>query len=162
MSIGRIWLVTAFVLFIGGASLFDILAEQEHWPFGPYRMFAGLARPDAVQSLGLIGLTADPEPEEVAVQRSWCLEPLNQGDIQGALNRMRGAAQREQLLDTLLRTCLERYEARRQAGLLDGPPLSAIRLYRFSWKFDSRARNATQRPDRRDLLHEVSWDVAQG
>jgi len=54
---------------------------------------------------------------------------------------------------------LARYEAQRERGAHDGPPLRAVRLYDAHWTLESDARNV-DRPDRVHLVDEVSAPAA--
>ena len=67
------------------------------------------------------------------------------------IERMRDPAR----LEAAVRDTLSRYEARRRAGLHDGAPLQAIRLYELRWRLDAR-RTPREVPDSRRLLLEVA------
>jgi hypothetical protein len=153
----RVWLVSAVTAIVVGGSCFDIVTAREHWPFSPYRMYAMVLRQPSLTALRLFGVTDRVPPGEIALSETRYTEPLNAIRLHHAFTRMNVLDEGQphgQRLAAALNACLERYEALRQAGRHEGPPLQGMRLYRLTWKLEPWARNA-DRPDEKALLLEV-------
>jgi hypothetical protein len=155
VSVGRsrVWLVYAIVTVVVGFSLFDIIKDQEHWPFSPYGMYSELQTEYAVSTLWLVGTTEDGS-QRIPLTRPEYIQPFDISRLRWALETISGTANREQRLHEALSDFLVRYERLRHAGLHHGPPLKSVELDRVYWKLDSWARNADQ-PDRFQPLFEV-------
>jgi hypothetical protein len=147
-------LVTAHVviLFILGASAYDIVRDEEHWPFSQYPMFNRVNTSRELAWLRLYGVTASGE--ERPLVRYEDVFPFDQSRLSKALGTIRMRPDADAALSSALANCLERYERRRNQGLLDGPQLVALRLYDVRWHLDPRASNVA-RPDERRLVAEV-------
>lgn len=156
----RLVAYAAIVAVVGG-HLYDLAMDWEHWPFSPYPMYSHRMGNELTvyRLMGVVaggsggGAAGEAEAEIPLITRRY-LWPLDSMSTAGALRRMHREPDREALLGEAMGDCLARYEARRAAGKHDGPPLSAIRLYRMTWEMDPWARNR-DRPDRRELIYEA-------
>lgn len=153
MNRWRVKLVYGLIAALVGGHLFDILSGREHWPFSNYPMYSNARRSHSLSALLPYGVTEEEPPREIAFLVPEYIDPFGRGRLRAALGRLHSSADREYRLSKALDDLLGRYDARRLAGLHDGPPLRGIRLYRAVWRIDPWARNA-DRPDRRDLLFD--------
>lgn len=149
----RVGLVYGVIAAVIGGHLFDILSGREHWPFSNYPMYSNVRRSDSLSVVLPYGVTEEEPPREIAFSAPEYISPFRRGPLRAALGRLNASADREYRLSSALDDLLGRYEARRLAGLHDGPPLRGLRLYRTVWRIEPWARNA-DRPDRRALLFE--------
>ena len=147
----RICLNLLFVAVIGG-SAFDILADQEHWPFSQYPMFSGLWTSPTFTWLRLFGVTADGR--EFALDANRYVAPFDQSRLPKALKRMVDDPHGDARVRTALPDLFARYEQLRRADVHDGPPIVALRLYELEWTIDRHAANV-DRPNRRLFIAEV-------
>jgi hypothetical protein len=129
----------------------DIVEKAEHWPWGSYRMFAGIAD-DRLSRRVLFGV--DAQGAEVPLHNSDVLHPFDRVRLNDALLPLLTAPG---ALDVALRDVLDRYESRRRAGAHDGPALRGIRLYEVYWRLDPQARNRDDVTNR-TMLAEVGAD----
>lgn len=154
MSRGRRRAVHLLIAVLLGGSLFDIVADAEHWPFSSYQMFARVRSAPAMTRLRMFGVTAEQPPREIPLVAYEWLYPLDTSRLAAAFRRLAVQPDRELLLRTAMRDCWKRYERRRQTGAHNGPPLVGIRLYEVEWVIDPLARNVDH-PDRKRLIMEV-------
>ena len=82
-----------------GGSAFDILADQEHWPFSQYPMFSGLWTSPTFTWLRLFGVTADGR--EFALDANRYVAPFDQSRLPKALKRMVDDPHGDGVLDRL-------------------------------------------------------------
>jgi len=148
MAKRRLLLVYAVNAVIVGGSLFDLIADTEHWPFSQYPMYSLVEKSRSLTRFRVFGVTQ--EGIEMPLYDLRYLQPFDNSRLSAALER---AANRHQLSEAA-RDCLVRYEALRRAGRHNGPPLQAVRVYRVYWVLDPWARNI-EHPDRKNLLVEV-------
>jgi glucosyl-dolichyl phosphate glucuronosyltransferase len=141
-----------------GGSAFDIVTDQEHWPFSQYPMFSAVETSRTFESLRLFGVPASGGPE-IALLDYHYLEPLDQCRLSTALSWMSKEADAPERLRDVVGTIYARYEDRRTSAHHAGPRLRGIRLYRCRWRLDDRASNADH-PDTRQLLLELAPHVA--
>jgi len=152
MSSGRRALLNlVFLGFITG-SLYDIVMDQEHWPFSQYPMFSGVWRSPTFGWLRLFGVTADGN--EFPLDYNRYVSPFDQSRLPKALRQMLDEPDGAARVRTAVEDCLARYEVLRTAGRHDGPPLRAMRLYDLKWRIDANAANVDN-PDARRLIAEV-------
>jgi glucosyl-dolichyl phosphate glucuronosyltransferase len=154
LTVGRSGLVYALIAVVFGASAYDIATGTEHWPFSPYPMFSIVDERPIVDSIRLLGVTAEASPREVPLLDSRVLEPFDQCRLSTALARVYSDPVRRASLPALLRDILIRYERRRIDGEHDGPRLQAIRAYFMHWEITADAANRDV-PTTRRLLAEV-------
>jgi hypothetical protein len=152
MRRSRLLLAHAVILFIVGGSTYDIVRDEEHWPFSQYPMFNRVNTSKQLAWLRLYGVTA--AGDELALVRYQDVYPFDQSRLSKALGSIRMRPDPDAALWSALADCLERYERRREQGLLDGPPLVALRLYDVRWHLDPQAANVDN-PDVRRLVAEV-------
>ncbi len=140
-----------FLAFIAG-SAYDLAMDQEHWPFSQYPMFSVAWHASTFSWLRLYGVADDGR--EFPLESNRYILPFDQSRLPKAfrqmLERPDGVARaRAGLVD-----CLVRYRELRLQGEHDGPPLSALRLYKVEWRIDPAAANVDH-PDRRELVAEA-------
>jgi len=147
----RAFLNLVFVALIGG-SLYDIVLDQEHWPFSQYPMFSTVWRAPSFTWFRLFGVKSDGN--EFPLDDNSYIRPFDQARLPYAIRRIVGNSHRARRLDEAVRDCFLRYDELARAGAHAGPPLVAMRLYELEWTIDPAAANVN-RPDRRRLLAEV-------
>jgi len=152
MSPARRALINIFIVGLLAGSAYDIVADQEHWPFSQYPMFSGVWRSPTFTWLRLFGVTADGR--EFPLDENRYVAPFDQSRLPKALKRILDNAHGDVDVKIALGDCLTRYEALRQEARHDGPPLSALRLYELEWTIDPSGSNV-DRPDRRSFIAEV-------
>lgn len=161
----RVYLLSVVtVLFVAG-SFYDIITNQEHWPLSNYPMFSGNKAEkhgDGINALWLYGVAQEEPHQEIAMTNNSYFKPVSSSKLKKALrkaNKKRNPEKRERELHGVVSDSLDRYEAGRQAGRHDGPPIQALRLYAMEWEIDDQAFEArgedVDEPDQRELLIEV-------
>lgn len=151
MSVARRTLINTIIVGLLAGSAYDVVTDQEHWPFSQYPMFSGVWRSSTFTWLRLFGVTADGS--EFPLDRNQYVSPFDQSRLPKALKQIvdaHGAAGARAALSD----CLARYEALRRDRRHDGPPLAALRLYELEWTIDPDGANV-DRPDRRSFIAEV-------
>ena len=151
----RVWLVYAVLFVIVAGHLIEVVTQRYHWPFSTYQMCSIHSTSWDLTHYELRGVTDEPTPREIDLFQSQYLYPLpsrflNLHLIEAAKDAKKGKTSRQ---EAVTKNTLAHYERRRKAGEHHGPPLKAIRLYRFDWKMDKDATNAKQ-PDRKTLLYD--------
>jgi hypothetical protein len=151
---GRVTRVYAFIGILLAGSLFDVAMDTEHWPFSQYAMYSETLTSRSLDTLRLVGVPRDGTAP-VPLYASRFIDPFNQSRIRWAFEKMiaNGGSQSATLHDAV-GDCLQRYEWLRKHGRHAGPPLGAMRLYRFYWTLSPDARNVDL-PDRQELIVEV-------
>jgi hypothetical protein len=152
MSRLRYLVVSAFLAFLIGGSLYDIAIDGEHWPFSQYPMFSGVWRATTFRWYRLAGVRDDGQ--EVMLDRARYIRPFDSSRLHLAFVRIAARPDKEQALHAAVADCLERYERLRQSGAHDGPPLRAMRLYLLGWQIQANARNVDH-PDERLLVAQA-------
>jgi hypothetical protein len=132
-------------------SAYDIVTDQEHWPFSQYPMFSGTWTSPTFTWLRLFGVAADGR--EFALDANSYVAPFDQSRLPKALKRMMAARDGDARIQIALPDLFARYEQLRGAAH-DGPPIVALRLYELEWTIDPHAANVN-RPDRRRFIAEV-------
>ena len=154
---GRRRLVTVLASVIAGGSLLEIALDPpyrgEHWPFSQYQMYSLLPQSEVVLRR-LYGVVAGGSGREIPLWANDLIFPFDSSRLWFSWNRFDASRERHRLLPIAMRDCLDRYETRRAQGLHAGPPLEAVRLYRFRWAPSSVDAAARPAPSR-DLLWEV-------
>jgi hypothetical protein len=136
------------VILVGHA--YDIVRQQEHWPFSNYPMWARLSKDWHVQAVVPVGVTDDPARPEVELSDPAYFAPMPLHFQRLTFTSLRRpSARRDKVLDDYLR----RYEQLRRADQHSGPALVGVRLYERYWDMNTRANNAAT-PDRTTLLYE--------
>jgi hypothetical protein len=133
-------------------SAYDIVTDQEHWPFSQYPMFSGTWRSPRFTWLRLFGVTADGR--ELALDGNRYIAPFDQSRLPKALRRMMEERDGPARIRTALPDLLSRYEQLR-GDTHDGPPIVALRLYELEWTILPDARNVDH-PDARRFIAEVA------
>src|SRR5688500_17914793 len=83
MSGRRHTAVNLLIAFIVGASLYDIVRDEEHWPFSQYPMFSRVTNSRELRWLRLYGVTH--EAKEIALIRYSDVFPFDQSRLPKAL-----------------------------------------------------------------------------
>jgi len=150
--------VLALVSVLIGGAVVAFVRDDPHgedlWPFSAYRMYSFTLRTWRVSTHRVFGVPREDGRSEVPLMGRDDLYPIGHNSYYFTLRRieqMRDPAR----LEAALRDTLSRYEARRRAGLHDGAPLRAIRLYELRWRLDPRG-TPREVPDSRRLLLEVA------
>ncbi len=133
-------------------SAYDVVTDQEHWPFSQYPMFSGTWRSPQFTWLRLFGVTADGR--EFALDGNRYIAPFDQSRLPKALRRMMDEPHGVERIRTALPDLLSRYEQLR-GDTHDGPPIVALRLYELQWTILPDAGNV-DRPDNRRFIAEVA------
>jgi hypothetical protein len=147
----RALLNLVFLAFIA-ASLYDIVTDQEHWPFSQYPMFSDVWRAPKFTWLRLFGVTA--EGQEFPLDNNRYVSPFDQSRLPKALRQMLKEPDAQPRVRMAVEDCLARYEVLRIEGQHGGPPLQAMRLYELEWTIDANAANVDY-PDRKTFIAEV-------
>jgi hypothetical protein len=152
MSPSRRALINIVIVGLLAGSAYDIVTDQEHWPFSQYPMFSGVWRSPTFTWLRLFGVTADGR--EFPLDENRYVAPFDQSRLPKALKRIIEERRRPADVKIALADCLARYEVLRQEARHDGPPLAALRLYELEWTIDPAGANLDH-PDRRSFIAEV-------
>jgi glycosyltransferase involved in cell wall biosynthesis len=155
MSAVRLIGAHAVIAVIVAGAAYDITTGQEHWPFSPYPMFSSVERASTLDSLVLAGVADDGSGREIPLRDVAAIAPFDQCRLTTALERAASAADGGARLHAMLEDCLARYEAGRQGGAHDGPPLRAVRVYDAHWALQPDASNVDS-PDSKRLLDEAA------
>jgi hypothetical protein len=147
----RAFLSLLFAALIGG-SFYDIVRDEEHWPFSQYPMFRGVWRSPTFKWPRVFGVTADGH--EWPLQEDRYIQPFDQSRLASAFRRVLQMPDGQSRLNEALSELLVRYDQLAAERVHDGPPLAGLRLYELEWTIDAAATNVA-RPDRRRLLGEV-------
>ncbi|MCU1383327.1 MAG: hypothetical protein JWL71_2024 [Acidobacteria bacterium] len=153
MSPRRRTFINILIGFVIAGSAYDIVTDQEHWPFSQYPMFSGVWRSSTFTWLRLFGVTADGR--EFPLDANRYVAPFDQSRLPKALRRILDGRDGDVRVRLALADCLARYEQLRRDKSHDGPPLTALRLYELEWTIDAQAANVN-RPDRRTFIAEVA------
>ena len=153
MSTRRLLVAHFLILFVIAGSLYDIGTRQEHWPFSNYPMFSTVHREPSLTWLRLFGVTA--ENREVALLSYNELWPLDQSRLPLGVRRFADKPESAPRVQAALTDVLQRYNARRAKGEIQGPELRAVRLYKMGWRLEPFAANL-DRPTTRQLVAEAA------
>ncbi len=116
--IGLFWVCGLIVL-----QIWQVVGKRDDWPLSAYPMYSGLQRPTASKE----ELRAVAVDGELSLTENH-LEPLSPRTVALVLRHADSRHGR-----AIRRAILERYYQRRAAGLHDGPSLSSLRQYRYTW-----------------------------
>ena len=136
-----------------GASAYDVIRDEEHWPFSQYPMFSRIAETRELTWLRLYVVT--PEGQEFPLFTHKQVFPFDQSRLSKALGSIRTRPDADDEIRSALANCLDRYERLRKQRRHDGPAASRMRLYEVKWTLHPEAANLDT-PDSRTLLSEVS------
>jgi hypothetical protein len=139
--------------FIAG-SLYDIVRDEEHWPFSQYPMFSGVWRSRTFSWLRVFGVTRDGR--EFALDENRYVAPFDQSRLPKALKKILEQPDADSQVRQALRDVLTRYRVLATQGAHDGPVLDGLRLYELEWQLVPLP-SPVEAPDRRNLIAEV-WN----
>src|SRR5262249_4823111 len=114
MSRWRRRMVNAFVIFVIAGSLYDVVRDQEHWPFSQYPMFSGVWRDTPSSWYRLVGI--DDNGREFILDHSRFLRPFDPSRLHLALVQVARRADADRSLRSAMENCLDRYERLRALG----------------------------------------------
>jgi len=134
------------------ASAYDVIHDEEHWPFSQYPMFSRIAEKRELTWLRLYVVTPDGQEFPLLTHRQ--VFPFDQSRISKALGAIRTRPDHDDEIRLVLKNCLHRYERLREQRRHDGPPASRMRLYEVTWTLHPAAANLNT-PDSRTLIGEV-------
>ncbi len=137
-------------------SLYCLVTDREYWPYSPYPMYSAVAGGARNQVVVYAVPAASGEPEFRLAQGAQ-IHPFDRQRLDRASRRVMRAAERDGELDRLdaaLNDLHARYEARRVAGLHDGPPIRAVRIYQQLWDDVDPRIIPPPPPDERRLVGE--------
>ena len=137
-----------------GGSIADIVFDREDWPLSQYPMFSTVDLRPTLQAIRVVGVTRETAPREIPLMDDRAIGPFDQCRLSTALARTFNNPSRQPLGPAMLRGVLDLYEARRESGENEGPPLDAVRAYDMTWTLGADVRNV-DRPEVRRLIAEV-------
>ena len=152
VSRARRVVINLSLIFLIAGSGYDIVTDQEHWPFSQYPMFSGVWRSPTFTWLRLFGVTADGR--EFPLDANRYIAPFDQSRLPKALRRILDERDGAARAKVALADCLARYEELRRDNQHDGPRIVAMRLYELEWTIDPQSGNVND-PDRRRFIAEV-------
>jgi hypothetical protein len=151
--------VFALLAVLLGGSLVAFVRDdpygEELWPFSAYPMYSRAWNKWSAVRRRPFGVVRGEPAHEMPLIDDPYLAPFGHSRICAAFSWIERQPDRDRRLRSALRDMLDRYEDRRRAGLHDGPPLQAIRLYELRFRLDPHA-STRDRPESRRLLLEVS------
>jgi hypothetical protein len=151
-SVVRRTIVNLIIIGFIAGSAYDIIADQEHWPFSQYPMFSASWSSPTFTWQRVFGVTADGR--EFPLDANRYVSPFDQSRLPKAFRQMMARKNSGPELRTALRDVMTRYETLRVDGRHEGPPVVGMRLYELEWTIDPQAANV-DRPDRKRLVAEV-------
>jgi hypothetical protein len=86
MTRRRRWIVNLFLGVLVAGSLYDIVRDQEHWPFSQYPMFSGVWRDTSFSWYRLVGV--EPDGKELILDDRRYIQPFDQSRMHLALVRL--------------------------------------------------------------------------
>jgi hypothetical protein len=137
-------------------SLFCLVTDREYWPYSPYPMYSGLAG-GARNQIVVFAVPAAPGESEFRLLGGAQIHPFDRSRLGQASRRVMRATERDGevgRLDAALNDLHARYEAHRVAGLHDGPPIRAVRIYQQLWDDVDPRIIPSPPPDERRLVGE--------
>jgi hypothetical protein len=148
----RFALANVLIAFILLGSLYDIVRDEEHWPFSQYPMFNTVNKSRGLTWLRLYAVTS--EGVEVPLVGRAEVFPFDQSRLSKAFGSIRERPDAADRLQAALENCLQRYERLRKRGVHAGPAASRLRLYEVNWTLDPSASNVDS-PDSKKLVAET-------
>ena len=135
-----------------------IAARLDHWPLSNYGMFSR-RREATASSLVLVGVTQ--QGQEIRLQDHDFWRPYKSHKLAHCLRQVQSRDARQAKagradspdVPAAVQSLLTHYETRRVNRQHDGPPLTGLRLYDFTWRIDPSLSNL-DRPDRQELVCE--------
>jgi hypothetical protein len=150
---GRRIFANALIGALLAASAYDVIRDEEHWPFSQYPMFNRVSEARTFTWLRVYAVT--PDGREVPLLTHAEVFPFDQSRLSKALGAVRTRHDPQAELDAILDNCLVRYERLRAEGRHDGPPAERLRLYQVKWALHPTAANL-HAPDERTLIAEAA------
>src|SRR3954471_10372619 len=119
MNSTRRTIVNTVLLALIAGSAYDVVMDQEHWPFSQYPMFSGLWRSPTFTWLRLFGVGADGR--EFPLDANRYIAPVDQSRLSKAVRRILDRRAGEAGVKQALADCLADYERLRLDKAHDGP-----------------------------------------
>ena len=148
----RAFVNVVLIGFLAG-SAYDIVTDQEHWPFSQYPMFSVTWSSPSFTWQRVFGVTADGS--EFPLDANRFVSPFDLSRLPKAFRQIAAQPGSDVRLRSALSDVKARYETLRRESRHDGPPVVAMRLYEMHWTIDWQADNVDH-PDRKQLLAEVN------
>lgn len=139
------------ILLIAIPTLYCTVTEAKMWPFAPFDMYSQTLTPECSQYY-LEGEARDGR--RISLTSGGYLHPFSNRAL--IFKIFPPLLRRPAQLDERLRLLARHYEERRQRGQHRGPQLTAMRLYRVTWRLAPNAANLDF-PEEESLLREVRW-----
>ena len=153
MTRSRRLLANLLIGFLLAASAYDIVKDEEHWPFSQYPMFSRVSESRNLTWLRVYVVTSDGQESPLLTHAE--VFPFDQSRLSKALGAVRTRRDAQSEIAAILANCLDRYERLRLEGRHDGPPAVRMRLYEVKWTLHPAAANLSS-PDERTLVGEAS------
>ena len=135
------------------ASAYDIVRDEEHWPFSQYPMFNRITEKRELTWLRVYGVA--PDGTEFPLLTHLEVFPFDQSRLSKSLGSVRQRPDAPAEIHAALANCLDRYERLRLQGRHAGRAVARLRLYEVRWTLHPSASNV-ETPDSRTLLGEAS------
>lgn len=129
LALGVSWVVGLIV-----AQIWQVVAQRDDWPLSSYPMYSGLQRPHVMKQ-ELRAVSASGELEFTSEH----LEPLSPRTVSLVLRHSN-----PKYGNDVRRAILGHYYERRASGKHDGPILSSLRQYQYSWAIRSDLSNRSK------------------
>lgn len=156
----RRFLLAVLAVIVGGHLYCLISGDRDRWPFSRYAMYSSPRSPVEASLYVLVGVEA-ADVREVELSETWeYLRPLYRGNLHGTFRRLAREPEAKPQLQAAALDCLLRYERYRVEGRHAGPPLAAMRVYQYRWRYADVDR-VMRRPTTRELLAEARLDGAE-
>ena len=153
MTRARYFLVNLMLTGMLGASAYDIVRDEEHWPFSQYPMFNRVTAKRDLTWLRMYGVTSDGT--EFPLLTHLEVFPFDQSRLSKSLGSVRQRPDAAAQIHAAIANCLDRYERLRLQGRHGGRAAARMRLYEVKWTLHPTAVNLDT-PDSRTLLGEAS------
>lgn len=151
MRLYRFAVANVLIAFILLGSLYDMVRDEEHWPFSQYPMFNTVTRSRELTWLRLYVVT--PDGGELPLVGRAEIFPFDQSRLSKSFGSIRARPESASRLQAALDNCLLRYERLRKRGVHSGPAAAGLRLYEVKWTLDPAASNVDS-PDSKTLVAE--------
>ena len=154
MTRPRLIAANLLIAFMLAASAYDVIRDEEHWPFSQYPMFNRVAEKRELTWLRLYVVTPDGREFPLLTHRQ--VFPFDQSRLSKALGSIRTRPDADDEHPRRAGQLPRAVRAAAQAGSARRPgSRRGMRLYEVRWTLHPEAANVDT-PDSRELLSEVS------
>lgn len=141
--------ILGFLVFPGAVA---IVFHADFYPYSDYPMYSSVVHRTDRDVVLAYGVPVDETQAEMQLASHKYIEPFQQGRLRRVIYRLAQEEFTDLERDAFLQFMYERYEARRLAGVHQGPPLREIRVYAVRWELDATASNRNH-PTEQTLLY---------